>query len=180
MLFVVGMAIAAFDGIQRPPLDSLEPRLVERDELAAASALGSLRMNVGMIAGPAVGGVLIATVGLPATYAVDLATFAALDRACSRSCAPFRRRPGAERPSIRGVVDGIRYAKSRQELIGTYGVDFIAMFFGMPMALFPAYAERVRRGRRSSAPLRGAGDRVARGRADERLDVRTSTGTDSR
>lgn len=39
------------------------------------------------------------------------------------------------------MVEGLRYARSRPELIGTYAVDMIAMFFGMPMALFPAIAE---------------------------------------
>ncbi len=46
----------------------------------------------------------------------------------------------AERPSLRGILDGIRYARSRQELVGTYAVDVVAMFFGMPMALYPAFA----------------------------------------
>jgi MFS family permease len=40
------------------------------------------------------------------------------------------------------VAEGLRYAASRQELVGTYVVDINAMFFGMPMALFPALAER--------------------------------------
>ncbi len=140
VLFVAGIAMAGFDGIQRPPLDALEPRLVERDELPAASALGSLRGNVGMIAGPALGGVLIATVGLPATYAFDLVTFAfSLGMLSMMRAVPPP--PGAERPSIRRIKEGIRYSLSRQELIGTYSVDFVAMFFGMPMALFPAYAQ---------------------------------------
>src|SRR5204863_3760408 len=47
----------------------------------------------------------------------------------------------AERPSLRRVVEGVRYARSRQELIGTYAVDMVAMFFGMPFALFPAIAQ---------------------------------------
>src|SRR5207247_1547614 len=47
----------------------------------------------------------------------------------------------AARPSIRRVVEGIRYARSRPELIGTYVVDTVAMLFGMPMALFPAIAQ---------------------------------------
>jgi MFS family permease len=51
--------------------------------------------------------------------------------------------PGAQRPSLRGIGEGIRYALSRQELIGTYTVDMVAMFFGMPMALFPALADRL-------------------------------------
>jgi MFS family permease len=140
VLYVVGVAGAAFYGIQRPPLDALLPRLVERDELAAASALDSFRFNLGQIAGPAVGGVLIAAFGLPATYAVDLVTFAASIGALSlmRAVPPP---PDAERPSLRGIAEGIRYAKSRPELVGTYGVDFVAMFFGMPMALFPAFAQ---------------------------------------
>src|SRR5205823_783178 len=32
------------------------------------------------------------------------------------------------------------YARSRQELMGSYLVDMVAMFFGMPQALFPAIA----------------------------------------
>jgi len=47
----------------------------------------------------------------------------------------------AARPSIRRVLEGIRYARSRPELIGTYVVDIVAMLFGMPMALFPAIAQ---------------------------------------
>jgi hypothetical protein len=43
---------------------------------------------------------------------------------------------------VAGIVEGIRYARSRQELLGTYLVDINAMFFGMPMALFPALAQR--------------------------------------
>jgi MFS family permease len=140
VLFVVGAAMAGLDGIQRPPLDSLVPRLVDREELTAASALDSFRGNVGWVAGPAVAGVLIAVLGLPATYLIDVATFGVslLALGLMRAVPPP---PGAERPSLRGVVDGFRYAVGRPELVGTYGVDMIAMFFGMPMALFPAFAE---------------------------------------
>jgi len=140
VLFVVGAAMAALDGIQRPPLDALIPRLVDRHELIAASALDALRSNIGRVAGPALAGVLIAVLGLPLTYTIDVATFGvslialALMRAVPP---PF----GAERPSLGGIVAGFRYAKSRSELVGTYGVDMIAMFFGMPIALFPAFAE---------------------------------------
>jgi MFS family permease len=142
ILFVVGMAMAALDGLQRPPLDALTPRLVERDELTAASALDSLRMNFGMVGGPALGGVLIATMGLPLTYAFDVVTFAASLAALARM-RTVPPPPEAEPPSLRRIVEGIHYARSRPELIGTYGVDVVAMFFGMPMALFPAFADEL-------------------------------------
>jgi MFS family permease len=130
---------AALDGFQRPALDSMVPRLVSRDELTAAAALDSLRGQFGMIAGPAVGGVLIATIGLPATFGIDVATSGAavLSLGLMRAVPPP---PDAVPPSVKSIVEGMKYAWSRQELLGSYGVDIVAMFFGMPMALFPAIA----------------------------------------
>lgn len=138
-LFVIGAAMAGLEGLQRPPLDALLPRLVDHEEIAQASVLNSIRSNTAAIAGPAIGGVLIAGVGLPAAYGFDLGTFAfslALLSAMRATPPPA----DAEAPSLRRVLDGFRYARSRPELLGTYGVDFVAMFFGMPLALMPALA----------------------------------------
>jgi MFS family permease len=95
-----------------------------------------------MIVGPALGGALIASVGLAATYAVDVATYGA-SLACFWLIRAVPPPEGAERPSLASVREGFRYARSRQELIGTYVVDFVAMVFGMPLALFPALCERL-------------------------------------
>jgi MFS family permease len=140
VLFVVAPVLAGLYGILRPSLDALVPRLVPRDELPAASALEGFRGTLGSIAGPGLAGVIIAGAGLPAAYAVDAVTFAASLVALwfMRAVPPA---PDAPRPSLTSVVEGIRYARSRRDLLGTYGVDIVAMFFGMPMALFPAIAE---------------------------------------
>lgn len=140
VLFVVAAVSASLIGFQRPSLDALTPRLVERDELMAAGALDSLRFNFGMIVGPAVGGVLIATIGLAGVYAIDIGTFlvSLVMLGLMRAVPPP---PEAERPSLRRIAEGFRYARSRPELLGTYGVDIVAMFFGMPSALFPALAQ---------------------------------------
>jgi MFS family permease len=140
VLFACSVVMAALDGLQRPSLDGLVPRLVERDELAAAGALSSFRMTIGMVVGPAIGGVLIATIGLPLTYTVDVATFL-FSLAMLRLMRAVPPPPGAEAPSLRRIMEGVRYARSRPDLLGTYIVDIVAMFFGMPMALFPAIAE---------------------------------------
>ena len=140
LLFVVAAAWGVLDAIQRPSLDAMLPRLVEKSELTSAAALGMVRGTLGMILGPALGGVLIAAFGLSTTYLVDVGTFVVglaglwLMRAVPPPV-------DAEKPSLRRVLDGLRYARSRQELIGTYVVDMVAMFFGMPMALFPAIAQ---------------------------------------
>ena len=139
VLFAVSVVQATLSGLQRPSLDALTPRLVERDELMAAGALTSFRMTLGGIAGPALGGVLLATVGLATTYAVDTATFI-VSLAILRMMRAVPPPPEAESPSLRRIAEGVRYAGSRQDLMGTYIVDIVAMFFGMPMALFPEAA----------------------------------------
>src|SRR5216684_3393343 len=140
LIFAVVLLGASLDAFERPSLDALIPRLVERDEMTAAGALGMLSTTIGLIAGPAVAGVLIATAGLPITYLVDVATFVA-GLACLSLMKAVPPPADAERPSVRRVLEGVRYARSRQELIGTYLVDIVAMLFGMPTALFPAIAQ---------------------------------------
>jgi MFS family permease len=142
VLYAVAAWMAAVGGLQRPSIDALVPRLVEKHEIPAAAALGMLRGSVGMIAGPAIGGVLIAAIGLSPTYLVDTASYL-VSLVCLWSIRPVPPIDSAERPSVAAVFDGFRYAISRQELIGTYLVDFIAMVFGMPLALFPALADRL-------------------------------------
>jgi MFS family permease len=140
VLYVCSALMAGFTAIRRPPLDALIPRLVERDELKAASAIQFSLHNLAAISGPAFGGVLIAAAGLGVTYGVDVVSFvlSLLVLTVMRTPPPPA---DAEPPSLRTIVDGVRYAVSRQELIGTYLVDMNAMFFGMPMALFPAIAK---------------------------------------
>ena len=140
-VFVLAGAISGLGAIQRPALQGLVPRLVDRDELTAAGAIDALVRTVGMIGGPAFAGLLLAGPGLRFAYGVDAATFAVSLVALTgmRAVPPP---PEAERPSLRRVVEGLRYARSRPELIGTYLIDMAAMFFGMPMALFPALAVR--------------------------------------
>jgi len=139
LLFVVAAFMSAVNGFHTPALGSLTPRLVTPEELPAVSALGSLRNTTAAIGGPALAGVCIATLGLPFTFAVDAATFAfsLLALSAIRSMPPPE---GAKAAGVSTILEGIRYAMSRPELIGTYVVDIVAMTFAMPMAVFPALA----------------------------------------
>ena len=137
--FVAAGAMAALNGFHRPAMEAMTPRLVARDEIPAVAALTSLRGSAGMIAGPALGGALIAAFGMPVAYLVDVGTF----MVAMAAVASIRAMPpaaGARSPGVAAVVEGLRYAASRAELIGTYVVDMVAMTFAMPMALFPAMA----------------------------------------
>ena len=140
VLFVCAALFAALNGLQRPSLDALVPRLVPAEQLSAALALRSLGTTVSMIGGPALGGLLVVGLGPLTAYTIDFVTFAASLAAlwAMRATPPPA---GAERPSLRSIAAGLRYARSRPELLGTYLIDLNAMFFGMPMALFPAVAD---------------------------------------
>ncbi|MGZ4611096.1 MAG: MFS transporter [Actinomycetes bacterium] len=139
-IYLFAFAGAAIDGLQRPSLDAMLPRIVGHDELVAASALNGLSGSLATMAGPAVGGVLIATIGVGAGYAFDVLTFGGSLVALTlmRAVPPPT---GAERPSLRGVGAGLAYAWSRKDLLGTYLVDLSAMFFAFPYALFPFVAD---------------------------------------
>jgi MFS family permease len=139
-IYVIAAGHAGLFAIQRPSLEALMPRLVERHELTAAGALSMLRGTFGMLLGPAIGGLLISAVGLPLTYGVDVVSFGAslLALALMKAVPPPEQ---DQRPSPRSVFEGFNYARTKPELIGTYVVDLVAMFFGMPSALFPAIAD---------------------------------------
>ncbi len=140
VLYVFAALFAALNGLQRPSLEALAPRLVKPEQLPAVAALNSLRGSIGLIGGPALGGLLVVTFGPAFAYSIDLTTFVVSLSALwlMQAVPPL---PDAERPSIKSVLEGLRYARSRPELLGTYLIDINAMFFGMPMALFPAMAE---------------------------------------
>ena len=138
-LFVLqGLAVSIFS-LGRPAMSSLTPRLVPDEEIAAASALTSVYNSLAAVGGPAVGGVLIATAGVPWTYGIDLVTYAASFVVIwlLPKMAPLGE---VDRPSLRSILDGFRFLKGRQPLIGIFTVDTVAMVFGMPTALFPAIA----------------------------------------
>ena len=141
VLYVCSALLAAFTAVRRPPLDALIPRLVERDELKAASALQFSFHNMASLAGPALAGLLIAAAGPDRHLRRRRRELRGLAASSSTRCARRRRRPTPSRRRWRTIREGLRYATSRQDLVGTYLVDMNAMFFGMPMALFPAIAK---------------------------------------
>lgn len=139
-LFVIAACMSAFNGLHRPALDSIVQQIVRREDFPTVASLATLKGSVCMIAGPAFGGLLIASFGVTITYIVDGLTFAiSLTALLLMSHIP-KPPPLTDASAFSALKTGIKYALSRQELMGTYMVDFMAMIFGMPTALFPAIA----------------------------------------
>jgi len=142
VIFVVAVFLASCSALQRPSREALLPRTVKHDQLTAANALGSLGIQVGLLAGPAVGGVLVAYVGIGWCFVIDVAglVIASYLYVLMR---PYAHREETTPPSLSGIAQGMRYAFGRRDLLGTYFVDIAAMLLAMPVVLFPALVEEV-------------------------------------
>jgi MFS family permease len=143
VIYGVGVLMAVAQSLQSPSREALVPRTVRHAELPAAVALSSVGSQVGMLAGPALGGLLLASAGAAWAYGVTLAGFAG----ATVLFALLRPYPPLAEPSAAGTVreirDGVVYAVRRPDLLGTYVVDLVAMFLAMPVVLFPALATEV-------------------------------------
>lgn len=140
LIFIAGISMSAINGLHRPALDGLTPRLVDKDDLPAVSAINSLKMSFAMVIGPMVGGLLIANLGFAAAYLADMLTFLISLIALTMIRTVLEVLKTSASP-LSLIKEGFTYAISRQELIGSYVVDIVAMIFGMPNALFPAMSE---------------------------------------
>ena len=139
-LFVLATATAALNAFRRPSLEALVPMLVPREEVAAAGAIRSLFWTTGAVVGPIAAGLLIGRFGVGSVFVAQLATFC-ISLPAYRALGATPPPPNAERASLRSVIESFRFARSQPVLMGTYLVDFNAMIFGVPTAVFPALAE---------------------------------------
>ena len=142
LIYIVSGLFAATSGLRQPAMQAALPRLVDHEDMTAAAALMSLRWQVGVIVGPAVGGILISSYSVAVGYAADIATFIVSIAliAFMKKIPPSHE---AEAPSLSALIDGVKYAFSRKDLLGTYLIDLAAMFFAMPTALIPFWADQL-------------------------------------
>ncbi|MFI5528289.1 MFS transporter [Kitasatospora sp. NPDC051853] len=139
LVYVVAALVAAADGLQRPALDSMTPRIVPHDQLTAAFTLLSLYRNAASVAGPALAGVIVAVAGVETAYALDVLTFA-VSLVLLYKIRAVPPSTGAEKPSLSAIANGIRYAWGRKDLLSTYVIDIVAMLFAFPVAIYAFWA----------------------------------------
>jgi MFS family permease len=139
VLYVFSFLAAGAYGLYSPALRAWPARLLPVELLPSAMALEATTYNIAHLAGPAVAGVLIAGVGLAEAYMVDVVTYlVAFGTIVAMRPSP----PTAERAGIdlESMKEGLRFLRGKRMLQATFWVDINAMVFGMPMALFPAFA----------------------------------------
>ena len=143
VIYICAALFAVVDGLQRPSMGAILPRLVSHEDLPSASNLLTLRWQFGFIVGPTLGGIIFSTFSISTGYIFDIATYLISLTFLLR----LKKVPpshDAEKPSLAALLEGVRYAFSRQDLLATYIIDLAAMFFAMPNALFPFWADLLR------------------------------------
>jgi len=138
-IFAVAFLAAGIGAVDQPTRSSAIPRLVPAERLPAAIALNQLNFQVGSVVGPAIGGLLIATVGLSGAYLADVLTFTASLIGIA-AIAPLPPLGAVTRPGLAAIREGLRFVGSRRVILSTFVIDLNAMVFGMPTSLFPALA----------------------------------------
>ena len=142
LIYLVGMIMAALDGIQRPSLTAMMPRLVKREQLPAAGALDSITHNAGYLVGTSVGGLLVVSVGLSWSYLIDLITYV-ISGVFLLLLPGIKPLTALSNQHMTSILEGASYAWNRKDLLGTYLIDTAAMVFAFPNALFPFLADQL-------------------------------------
>jgi MFS family permease len=142
VVYVVGAATSGVSGVTYPVLRSLLPLLLAEPLRPAAFALQAAYGSFGMMAGPAVGGLLIGTLGLTTTYGVDVATYL-IALVTFVGIAPSPPPREGHRASRASILEGLHFLRGHSVIISVFGIDLLAMIFGMPRALFPALSARL-------------------------------------
>jgi len=138
-IFVLAAVGAGFAGADSPARTAIMMNLVPWDSFATANVLRQLLLQLSLVIGPALGGLLLARWGVTAVYWIDVASFAAAV-AVSLALPALPPEGTGTKFGLRSIAEGFRYLRGRQALQGCFVADLNAMILGMPTALFPAVA----------------------------------------
>jgi MFS family permease len=138
-VFLVVALAASIAALDSPTRTAIVPNLVSPERLPGALSINIAMFQTTLIAGPALGGLVIAHLGLAGAYLVDVASFAAALVAVWL-LPPQPPRSTVREPMVAALRRGFAFIRRRRVILGTYAMDLAAMIFGLPRAVFPVLA----------------------------------------
>jgi MFS family permease len=159
LIYLIAAVQGAFAATDSAGRGAILPRLIRRELLPAANALGQIGFNFGLAFGPLLAGLLVGTVGYGWTYGIDAGTYLVVLYSIWRlpSIPPT---DGGQRAGVASVTEGLGFLRTRRNVLMTLLVDINAMVFGMPRALFPAIGTTLLRGGAITVGLLGSAPAV--------------------
>lgn len=125
-----------------PSYNSLFALILPRQQYARAAGIGSSAFQLGLIIGPALGGILVGWAGKTPAYAV--ATLLALSAAAMLLSLRVKEPPPAEStPVFKSIAEGLRFVANNQVMLAAQTLDMFAVLFGGAVAMLPAFIHEV-------------------------------------
>jgi MFS family permease len=152
LLAACSSGAGAFD---LPARQALVPTLVPRAHLPNAISLNTIMIQIASVAGPALGGLIIGTVGVAWVYAFNAFSYLMVIGALllMRDDDASERQPSGRSPdaaaqdradfSLRAALEGLRFVFRSPLIRSTMLLDFFATFFSSATALLPLFAQDI-------------------------------------
>ncbi len=109
-LFVLAAVFGTVDAFYHPSLLAMVPSLVAKERLESANALVQGSQQAALLVGPALAGVLVASLGLAPAFGIDAATFFFTAATLFAMRVPRRGRSAGSEPVLAQIQSGLRYA----------------------------------------------------------------------
>ena len=145
VLAILSLMQGALDGAHTPVRMTIVPNLVDRDQLQSAIASTSISFNVSRFVGPAIAGLIIATFGVGAAFAVNGISYLAIIAAVSAvRLKPVGSRSKKPSDVWSELMDGVRYVLDHHTIRGLLIIIAVASILGRgALEMLPAFADAV-------------------------------------
>jgi MFS family permease len=141
LLLVLTFALSAGDAFETPTWRALLPELVQKADLAAASALNGIEFNLARAVGPALAGMVIAAAGIGAAFIANVVSFFGVILVVAKWKRPVRKRTAPPETFTGATVAAIRYVRHSPAILTVLVRTGIVMFFSSALfALLPTVA----------------------------------------
>ncbi len=125
-----------------PAISSLFPTLVPREVLPNAMTWNSTIFQITAMIGPALGGLIVAQWGAPASYTVNIVC-ASLAFLTFSLTVPSAARTDKPPITWNSLVSGVRFVFGTRLLLGLFCLDMFAVLLGGATALLPIFANEI-------------------------------------
>ncbi len=139
LIYGLVIVVSIGSSFENPSGSSLLPSLVPPEQFSAALTLSNSARQLGFVTGPTIAGPIIRFAGIDVAYATHVGLIAA--SLALVSMIRYAQPAGVRRAvSIKAIVEGLRFVRQRQVLLGAMTLDMFGVIFGGAVALLPLYA----------------------------------------
>jgi MFS family permease len=143
LIYLLLLGISLLRIVGWPARTSIVPLLLPSALLPNAVTWNSSAFEIATVAGPALGGFVIAWAGFPVVYLFDAASSLLLAGFVTRVTYANHPPPAVHRTSWRDTLAGLDFIRRRPVILGASLLDMFAVILGGATVLLPVFAEEI-------------------------------------